>query len=252
LQWTDSELFMEIDFFVILGVIFFSSLCRSTFGFGDAMIAMPILAILTGIKTATPLVALIGTTIAISILIRHWPQVNFRSAWRLILSSLVGIPVGLLFLKNVNEDMVKFILAFFILFFSVFNLVKPELYLKKERYVFVFGFLAGILGGAYNTNGPPVIIYGTLRKWNPANFRATLQGYFLPTGGAILIGHAITGLWTTTVIKYYVFSLPIVFMAILLGNYLNRKLRRESFTKYIYTILIMLGIWLIVNSLKIT
>ncbi|MQY79929.1 MAG: hypothetical protein GH151_12165 [Bacteroidetes bacterium] len=82
--------------------------------------------------------------------------------------------------------------------------------------------------------------------------RATLQGYFLPKGGSILIGHAIAGLWTTTVIKYYVFSLPIVFMAILLGNYLNRKFRRESFTKYIYTILIILGIWLIVNSLKIT
>jgi hypothetical protein len=151
----------------------------------------------------------------------------------------------------VNEDIVKFILAFFILFFSVYNLVKPELYLRRERYGFVFGFLAGILGGAYNTNGPPVIIYGTLRKWNPANFRATLQGYFLPTGGSILIGHAIAGLWTTTVIKYYVFSLPIVFMAIFLGNYLNRKFRRESFTKYIYTLLIILGIWLIVNSLKI-
>lgn len=212
------------------------------------MIAMPILAILTGIKTATPLVALIGTTISISILVRYWSQVNFRSAWRLILSSLVGIPIGLLFLKNVNEDMVKLILAFFILFFSVYNLIKPELYLRRERYGFVFGFLAGILGGAYNTNGPPVIIYGTLRKWNPANFRATLQGYFLPTGGSILIGHAIAGLWTTTVIKYYVFSLPIVFMAIFFGNYLNRKFRRESFTKYIYSILIVLGILLMIDS----
>ena len=41
-----------------------------------------------------------------------------------------------------------------------------------------FGFFAGILGGAYNTNGPPVVIYGSLRKWSPATFRATLQGYF--------------------------------------------------------------------------
>jgi hypothetical protein len=32
-------------------------------------------------------------------------------------------------------------------------------------------------------NGPPLVIYGALRRWTPERFRATLQGYFLPASG---------------------------------------------------------------------
>jgi hypothetical protein len=37
---------------------------------------------------------------------------------------------------------------------------------------------AGVLGGAYGMNGPPLVIYGSLRGSSPQHFRATLQGYF--------------------------------------------------------------------------
>ena len=49
------------------------------------------------------------------------------------------------------------------------------------------GFCSGILGGAYGMNGPPLAVYGSLRRWSPQHFRATLQGYFLP---ASIIGMA--------------------------------------------------------------
>ena len=46
-------------------------------------------------------------------------------------------------------------------------------------------------------NGPPLVIYGALRRWSPQYFRATLQGYFLPATLAGLIGYAATGLRPT-------------------------------------------------------
>ncbi len=39
-------------------------------------------------------------------------------------------------------------------------------------------------------NGPPLVVYGGMRRWSPQHFRATLQGYFLP---ASVIGMA--GYW---------------------------------------------------------
>ena len=44
----------------VLSVVFLAALVRSTFGFGDALIAMPFLVVLVGLKTATPLMALIA------------------------------------------------------------------------------------------------------------------------------------------------------------------------------------------------
>ena len=39
---------------VILAILFCSTLIRSTFGFGDAVVAMPLLVLLVGLKTTPP------------------------------------------------------------------------------------------------------------------------------------------------------------------------------------------------------
>ena len=73
------------------------------------------------------------------------------------------------------------------------------------------GFIAGSFGSAYNTNGPFIVIYGTIHKWSPEKFRATLQGYFLPTGLLIVISHGFGCLWNHQVFKLYLMTLPVVF-----------------------------------------
>ena len=235
---------------IILCIVFVSTLTRSTFGFGDALIAMPLLALFIDLKIATPLIALIAFFIAISILIKNWQKVDFKSAWRLIVASLVGIP-GLWYLKDINENIIKLILGIIVLFFATYSLVKPKLIqLKSEKLAWIFGFFAGILGGAYNTNGPPIVIYSSLKKWNPQNFRATLQAYFFTTGILLISSHAIAGNITIEVLTYFAYCLPVVLLAIIIGARLNKKIHIEQFHKYIYIILIALGTLLIFNSIK--
>ena len=107
-----------------------------------------------------------------------------------------------------------------------------------------------MLGGAYNTNGPPIIIYGTLREWTPQKFRILLQGIFLPTNLMIIIFHGIAGLWTTTVFEYFFVSLPVIFIAILIGRKLNRIIPKEKFVKYVYTFLIIIGFILLGDTIR--
>ena len=66
-------------------------------------------------------------------------------------------------------------------------------------------------------NAPPLVIYGSLRRWSPQHFRATLQGYFLPASLVGLIGYVVVGLWLPAVTIYLLYSLPGVFAAILIG-----------------------------------
>ena len=236
---------------IILCIVFIAALTRSTFGFGDALIAMPLLALFIDIKIATPLMALIAFFIAISILIKNRDKVEFNSVWRLIAASLVGIPIGLWYLDDINENVIKLILGILILLFAGYNLVKPKLYqLKSEKYAWIFGFIAGILGGAYNTNGPLIVIYSSLKKWNPQNFRATLQGYFFTTGILLVISHGIAGNFTSEVLTYFAYCLPTVLIAVVIGARINKKIPVVRFHKYIYVILIILGIMLIINSVK--
>lgn len=241
---------MTIDWLTIAvpAIIFFATVIRSTFGFAGALFAMPLLTMTSGIHVATPLVALVVSTDSIAILLSNWREVEVRSAWRLVLSSLFGIPVGLLFLQHAYEDVVTACLAVVIIVFALYNLFKPRLLtLKNDRAAYIFGFVAGILGGAYNANGPPVVAYGTMRQWPAESFRATLQGYFFPIGLPILLGHALAGLWTADVFRLYLISFPFVLLANWIGHKLNRAIPANRFEQLVNLLLIVVGTMLLIH-----
>jgi uncharacterized membrane protein YfcA len=231
---------------LVLLILFLSTLTRSTLGFGDALVAMPLLALTVGMQPATPLVALFSTTIALIIAGANWHKVDLRVAWRLIVASLLGIPIGLLLLTHAPEAVVKGLLGLVLILFGLYNLTRPALpALHQPGWAYGFGFIAGILGGAYNTNGPPIVMYGALRRWPPERFRATLQGYFVPTGGFIALSHGLAGLWTGEVFQFYLLAFPFVLAAIFLGGKLNGYIPAQRFERLLYLALIVLGVVLI-------
>src|SRR5262245_30540283 len=219
----------------VLAVIFLATLVRSAFGFGEALIAVPLLALLIPVEEAVPLATLVSITVAAIVVAQDWRQVHVRGAGWLVLSTLFGIPLGLWLLTAVPDRVVKAILAVVILGFSLYCLVSRSPYhLKDDRRAWVFGFVAGVLGGAYGMNGPPLVIYGSLRQWSPEEFRATLQGYFLPASLLGLCGYWLAGLWTPDVTRYYLWTLPLALAAILLGRAINRRMTLRSFVRYVH------------------
>lgn len=228
---------------IVLAVLFVSTFIRSTLGFGDALLAMPLLALTVGIRTATPLVAFAASTIAAGILLGSWRQVDLKATWRLIVSTLVGIPLGLLLLRFAPETLVMRLLGTLLIAFGMYKLLAPQLpVLCSGGCAYVFGFFAGILGSAYNTNGPPVVIYSALQDWPPERFRATLQGYFFPTGLFILLGHGLAGLWTPQVFSLYAWALPGILLAVWLGGRLNQHIPPGRFDHVIYAALMVFGV----------
>ena len=203
---------------------------------------MPLLTLIGGVQMATPLVALMALTIALTIVAKNWRSIDFYTTWRLVLASTVGIPLGLFILKNAPADPVKNTLGVILILFSLYRLSQPRLpAIYRPNWAYGFGLIAGILGGAYNTNGPPVVIYGTLHRWPPVSFRATLQGYFLPTALLIAAGHGLSGLWTTDVLTTFTLALPFILLAIYIGGKLNARIPAGRFENLLYMILILLG-----------
>lgn len=234
-----------------VGIIFLAAFVRSALGFGDAVIAMPLLAALLGLRTATPLVAFMGPTIAVLILARHWRKGDWKASTRLIVSSLVGIPIGIYLLTRLPEAPLKIALGLIILVYGLFGILRPSLRIRNEKAAlpYLVGFVAGILGGAYNTNGPLVVIYGRLREWPPERFRVTLQAYFLPAGIFILLGHGAAGLWTHQILTLYLWALPALLLGVWAGGRLNRNLSGSRFGRFVDAALVAMGAFLIIRTL---
>ncbi len=233
----------------VLAVLFLATLIRSAFGFGEALVAVPLLALLIPVEVAAPLAVLVSIIVAGIVVVQDWHKIHRRSAGPLILSTFCGIPLGLWLLTAVGEPIVKAVLALVIIGFSVYCLSRrrpPAL--ADDRWAWLFGFLAGILGGAFGMNGPPLVIYGTLRHWSPEHFRATLQGYFFPASLAGLAGYWLVGLWVPAVTRCYLLSLPLIVAATLLGRIINRRLKGSLFLTLVHLGLIAVGVILLTQS----
>ena len=235
----------------VLAVFLLATLIRSAFGFGEALVSVPLLALIMPVEVAAPVAALVSITVAGVVLVQDWSEVHTRSAGWLVLSTLPGIPFGLLLLTSVAEPVVKAVLACVIIAFSIFSLSRRRPYtLNNDRLAWMFGFSAGVLGGAYGMNGPPLVIYGALRGWSPRHFRATLQGYFLPASIVVMGGYWLTGLWTSEVSRYYLLSLPVVLVGIFAGRLINRRMHGRQFLVYIHLALTAIGAMLLFQALR--
>jgi uncharacterized membrane protein YfcA len=233
-------------------ILFIATLIRSAFGFGEALIAVPLLAFFIPLEVAAPLAVLVSITIAAIVVVQDWKHIHVRSSGWLVFATLFGIPLGLLLLTSSHQRTVKAALGVIIIGFSAYSLRgRSPLVLESDSWGWLLacGFCAGVLGGAYGMNGPPLAIYGAMRRWSAQHFRATLQGYFLPASIIGMAGYWLAGLWTPTVTHYYLFSLPVTLLGVLLGRAINYRLHGESFLRYIYLGLAGIGALLLVQAI---
>ncbi len=218
---------------------------------------MPLLAFFIPLEVAAPLAVLVSITIAGIVVVQDWKKIHLPSTGWLVLSTLFGIPLGLLLLTSIHQRILKGTLGLFIVAFSVYSLIgrraigRSPLELKRDSrgWLLVCGFCAGVLGGAYGMNGPPLAIYGAMRRWSAQHFRATLQGYFLPASIIGMAGYWLAGLWIPTVTHYYLLSLPATVIAVFLGRAINHRLHGEGFLKYIYLSLAGIGAVLSIQAI---
>jgi hypothetical protein len=237
----------------VLSVVFVATLIRSAFGFGEALIGVPLLALRLRLEVAAPLAVLISITIALIVVAQDWRKIHVRSMGWLMAATVFGIPLGLMLLTSSHQQLTKAVLAVLIIAFSVYSLLgerPPQLTGDSMPWLLGCGFAAGIMGGAYGMNGPPLAIYGSMRRWSAQHFRATLQGYFLPASLLGMAGYWLKGLWVPAVTHYYLFSLPAMLPAIWFGRWLNHRLRGETFLKYIYAGLTVVGLLLLVQAFQ--
>src|SRR5579872_3432615 len=237
----------------VIIISFFATLVRSTFGFGESLVAVPLFALFIPLPIAVPLSVLISVLVALIVVIQDHRQIHVSSAKWLILYALLGIPIGLMILIYGNEYYVKIGLGMLIVGYSLYTILRKAsvaVVRDSRPWLFICGFLSGVLGGAYGLNGPPLVVYGNRQKWSPTQFRATLQAYFLPASLFGIAGYALKGLMGRELFTYFLVCLPAVLPAIFLGRFFNRRLQGSSFFTYVHWGMMIIGLLLILFTVS--
>ncbi|OJF91856.1 sulfite exporter TauE/SafE family protein [Alkalibacterium sp. 20] len=173
---------------------------------------------------------------------------------KLSVSTIVGIPFGLLLVNYAERRWISLILGILLISYSVYSVLgskRQRLTIQKEftntNYSLTFGFSAFMLGSAYNMNGIPIVLYGTMSNWSPSKFKDTLQAHFLFSSLLIVVSHFFSGFWTRELGVYFAFSLPAVMLAIFTGNYLYARIKTEKFKKTVLLSIFLLGVLTLID-----
>jgi len=244
-------------------VVFFAlalgGIVHTTAGFGSALVAMPILTLALAPTIATPLQNTVGLFLSALIWYQHRERWPWRDSVPLIIFSLLGVPLGTFALTNLPERSVLGVLGAVLLSYTAFELsgalrdnaadgppVRGDPAYVGAAFA---GFLSGILGAAYATNGPPAIIYGGLRRWPRSEFKSVLQSLFLINGIAILLWQGSSGLLTRDVGWFALFAFPGLALGAAIGYRVDKRLDHDLFRKVVLGLLAVLGAVLEVRAL---
>lgn len=195
------------------------------------------------IKLAVPLVALVSIAFNCSLCFVYRRYFNFKAVWRLSLAAIVAVPLGIALLSILPEALVLRGLGALIISYALydfFNLSVPIL--QSPRWAYAFGALSGMLTGAYNTGGPPVVIYGNCSGWQPEVFKSNLAAFFLVSSIFAVIGHASRGNLSASVLELALYAIPAFAIGLGAGVFCAKRLDPLSFKRIVLILLLLAGL----------
>jgi uncharacterized protein len=238
---------------IVIAIMFMYTFVGICAGFGGALTTMPLVTLLLPLKMAAPMSVIVGTATALYATWLSRKETNWKSALILILFSFAGIPVGIYALSYLPDHIMKIGLGAFLILYSFYSLFIPRLPIYDKNWIAMpIGAIAGALGSAFSTNGPPVVIYGMLRNLAPAAFRGTLNAFFTANNIAIIGGLTTSGILTISTIKLVLLCVPTMILGSLVGQYVHKRISVKIFRVMVFLLLIASGAMLIKGATGIS
>lgn len=233
--------------YLLAGCIFLAAgFIQGLTGFGSALVAIPLLALIIDIKAAVPLCILNGLIITVYLAVQLRRYLDRGKILPLVLGSIPGVFAGVTLLKGVDSSVIRTCIGLLLIIYSLYNLlIHPRPLRPARAWGYVAGFLTGAIGAAFSAGGPPTIVYTTLTDWKKEEIKATLSGFFVLNGILTALVHVLTGVSTVTTAGYFAATAPFVLVGTVLGSRVTGKIDRRTYLRIIYGFLIVMGVMLV-------
>jgi hypothetical protein len=226
----------------VAGVAFLAAFAQGVTGFGSALVAMPLLVLFLDVREAAALVTLLSLAINVALLLPARRELPWRRVAPLLAGTLAGAPVGALFLAGADPRLARGVLGAVLVAASVASLRTRRVRLGPgSAPALAAGALAGVLGGAFNANGPVAALYAAARGWEKRETHAALQLYFLASGAWVAALHGVAGFTDRGVLLAAASALPALAVGASAGWAVHRRVSEERYRRLLLLVLLVVG-----------
>lgn len=228
-------------------IIFSGALLQGLAGFGGALVSMPFVLLYAEPVWAAPVVVLCYTVNRVPALFVLRKNLMWGHSLLLLAAAAPGSLLGAALLKRTDPGLIMKILGAILVLFSAYKILSPGFQRALSRiWALPTGFLSGVLGGAFGTNGPPVVVYAALQPWTKEQVVGMLQGFFLFANFIIVASYGWHGLLTPSVLQVSLVAVPFAIAGIFLGLRINRRVGQRRFEALLALLIGVMGVvlWL--------
>lgn len=210
--------------------------------------ATPFLLMLFSPQEAMQINILLSLVISVALIWKVRHDVDVVLVKKVIIGSIIGAPFGSILFALV--DLITFQLLIAIILIGLTILLMSNITIQQTNARdYSVGFVSGLLTTSIGMAGPPLLLYFAGTHKNKETIRATSLAYYIVIYVISLAFHVSIEGTNSAIWSNSLYALPVVFIGLVLGQLLFKRLNQTVFRKIIYFLLVAAGLLLIVQSI---
>jgi uncharacterized membrane protein YfcA len=211
-------------------------------GFGSGLVAAAALSQMWPVPEVTVILSPPSVLLTSALLWRFRRDTTPRPLLPLIITLPIGVTLGLITLSYLPSATLKGLLAFALIGAVTGDMLglRPRGDLPPTAGA-TAGLLAGAMGAAFNTSGPPILIYAALSGWEPSRFRANLSLLFCVVTTLSFTGHIARGAVSWDSLLVSLCLAPGLVLGSQLGARVSERMPKAVFMRAVRALLIFIA-----------
>lgn len=200
-------------------IVFLTAVMRGYTGFGFALVAVPLLALIVDPVTAVPMVLMLEVVGSLQLLPGLWRSAHLRSVAWLVAGALLATPIGIYGLATLPADVMRLVIALVVL--ATTCAMAAGLKARGEPQGLAtlgVGALSGLLNGGAAMSGPPVVLFYLSSQTAMHVGRASIILYFFLSDTIAVAFAGASGLVKPSTLVLSLVTVPALFVGQIIGS----------------------------------
>lgn len=223
-------------------ILMVAYIIRGITGFGSALVAVPLLALMLPITIVVPIIGFLDYISSLA----HGLKLRSKIQWKKIIPilpfTMMGVLLALYLFNTTDAQILKKYLGGFIIVYALYMLltIKPHTH-SSNLWAIPGGIIGGLISTLFGTGGPFYVIYFQLQGLGKTSFRATIATMFFLDGSTRIVAYSFNGFYSMETIILIGVSIPIMIIAMYIGGHIHTNISHQSIQKAIGLLLLFSG-----------
>lgn len=240
---------MELAYLMLVALA--ATFIATLTGFGFALALIPALVVVVDAKSAVVLTFLLFLFVGSLVSWSARRDLDRPLLMTLLISSLVGLPLGAYVLVVISESLLRMLIGAVIVGASLLLLFNYQRPFGNERWAaVVVGFLGGVMNTSVVISGPFVVLFLANQKMEKHKLRATIAVFLLGVTPISLLLLYLGGLVTEQLVHTTLMMVPASLVGYLLGVRFLPRVNAELLRRITIILVLFAGASIFVGEVQ--